>query len=107
MDGRCMWHPRSSVTLRNITPIFRATTRVGGDRRELDPLPRVIVLPGIGVAGFGRTAAEAAISADVAEAWIDAIFDAESIGRYQSISEAQHFRSGILVARTGEVREVP
>ena len=65
--------------------------RVGGDRRELDPLPRVVVMPGLGVVGTGRTAAEAAISADVAEAWIDAISDAESIGRYQSISEAQHF----------------
>jgi NAD(P)-dependent dehydrogenase (short-subunit alcohol dehydrogenase family) len=66
-------------------------SRVGGDRRELDPLPRVIVLPGFGVVGTGRTATEAAISADVAEAWIDAIVDAESIGHYQSISEAQHF----------------
>jgi rhamnose utilization protein RhaD (predicted bifunctional aldolase and dehydrogenase)/NAD(P)-dependent dehydrogenase (short-subunit alcohol dehydrogenase family) len=65
--------------------------RVGGDRRKLDPLPRVIVVPGLGVIGSGRTAAEASISADVAEAWIDAIVDAESIGRYASISEAQHF----------------
>jgi rhamnose utilization protein RhaD (predicted bifunctional aldolase and dehydrogenase)/NAD(P)-dependent dehydrogenase (short-subunit alcohol dehydrogenase family) len=65
--------------------------RVGGDRRELDPLPRVIALPGIGVAGAGRDAGEAAISADVAEAWIEAISDAESIGRYQSIDAARHF----------------
>jgi rhamnose utilization protein RhaD (predicted bifunctional aldolase and dehydrogenase)/NAD(P)-dependent dehydrogenase (short-subunit alcohol dehydrogenase family) len=69
----------------------RNNARVGGDRRELDPLPRVVVVPGLGVVGAGRTAAEAAISADVAEAWIDAIVDAESIGRYASISEAQHF----------------
>jgi rhamnose utilization protein RhaD (predicted bifunctional aldolase and dehydrogenase)/NAD(P)-dependent dehydrogenase (short-subunit alcohol dehydrogenase family) len=65
--------------------------RVGGNRRELDPLPRVIVLPGIGVVGTGRDAAEAAISADVAEAWVDAISAAESIGHYVSIDVAQHF----------------
>ena len=65
--------------------------RVGGDRRELDPFPRVVAVPGLGVVGAGRTGAEAAISADVAEAWIDAVYDAESIGRYVSISEAQHF----------------
>ena len=54
-------------------------------------LPRVIALPGIGIVGAGRDAAEAAISADVAEAWINAISDAESIGRYQSIDAARHF----------------
>jgi rhamnose utilization protein RhaD (predicted bifunctional aldolase and dehydrogenase)/NAD(P)-dependent dehydrogenase (short-subunit alcohol dehydrogenase family) len=65
--------------------------RVGGDRRELDPLPRVIVLPGVGIIGTGRDALEAAISADVAEAWIEAITAAESIGRYVSLDVAQHF----------------
>jgi rhamnose utilization protein RhaD (predicted bifunctional aldolase and dehydrogenase)/NAD(P)-dependent dehydrogenase (short-subunit alcohol dehydrogenase family) len=65
--------------------------RVGGNRRELDPLPRVVVLPGIGVVGTGRDPTEASISADVAEAWIDAIVGAESLGGYRSIDTAQHF----------------
>jgi rhamnose utilization protein RhaD (predicted bifunctional aldolase and dehydrogenase)/NAD(P)-dependent dehydrogenase (short-subunit alcohol dehydrogenase family) len=66
--------------------------RVGGDRRELDPLPRVIAVPGTGaIIGTGRDHVEAAISADVAEAWIAAISDAEAVGRYASISVAQHF----------------
>jgi rhamnose utilization protein RhaD (predicted bifunctional aldolase and dehydrogenase) len=73
------------------TYFVRHNARVGGDRRELDPLPRVIALPGIGVVGTGRDAAEAAISADVAEAWVDAISAAESIGHYVSINVAQHF----------------
>jgi rhamnose utilization protein RhaD (predicted bifunctional aldolase and dehydrogenase)/NAD(P)-dependent dehydrogenase (short-subunit alcohol dehydrogenase family) len=66
--------------------------RVGGDRRELDPLPRVIALPGHGaIIGTGRDRVEAAISADVAEAWIAAISAAEAVGGYRSISIAQHF----------------
>jgi NAD(P)-dependent dehydrogenase (short-subunit alcohol dehydrogenase family) len=69
----------------------RNNARVGGDRRELDPIPRVIVLPQVGIVGVGASAREAAISADVGEAWIDAIVDAESVGRYASIDEAQHF----------------
>jgi rhamnose utilization protein RhaD (predicted bifunctional aldolase and dehydrogenase)/NAD(P)-dependent dehydrogenase (short-subunit alcohol dehydrogenase family) len=90
------WSAQAASALERYVADYHAyfsanNARVGGDRRELDPLPRVVVVPGLGVVGTGRTAAEAAISADVAEAWIDAISDAESIGRYQSISEAQHF----------------
>jgi rhamnose utilization protein RhaD (predicted bifunctional aldolase and dehydrogenase)/NAD(P)-dependent dehydrogenase (short-subunit alcohol dehydrogenase family) len=96
-DGaRDRWSELAAAALRNYVADYEAyfatnNARVGGDRRVLDPLPRVIVVPSLGVIGAGRTATEAAISADVAEAWIDAILDAESIGRYTSISEAQHF----------------
>ena len=65
--------------------------RVGGGRQQLDPLPRVLLVPGQGLIGVGKNAAEAAISADVAEAWIDAVLDAEDVGRFVSISEADHF----------------
>jgi rhamnose utilization protein RhaD (predicted bifunctional aldolase and dehydrogenase)/NAD(P)-dependent dehydrogenase (short-subunit alcohol dehydrogenase family) len=90
------WTALAAAALRTYIDEYHAyfaanNARVGGDRRELDPLPRVVVVPGLGVIGTGRTAAEASISADVAEAWIDAIVDAESIGRYASISVAQHF----------------
>ena len=69
----------------------RNNARVGGDRQQLDPLPRVLLVPGMGLIGVGKTAAEAAISADVAEAWIDAVLDAEDVGRFVSIGEADHF----------------
>jgi rhamnose utilization protein RhaD (predicted bifunctional aldolase and dehydrogenase)/NAD(P)-dependent dehydrogenase (short-subunit alcohol dehydrogenase family) len=90
------WSTRAAAALDGYIADYHAyfernNARVGGDRRELDPLPRVIALPGIGIVGAGRDAAEAAISADVAEAWINAISDAESIGRYQSIDAARHF----------------
>ncbi|MCQ8242162.1 bifunctional aldolase/short-chain dehydrogenase [Rhizosaccharibacter radicis] len=69
----------------------RNNQRVGGIKRQLDPLPRVFLLPGHGLVGVGRDAAEAFVSADVAEAWIDAVLDAEDVGRFESISEADHF----------------
>ena len=90
------WSTRATVALERYISDYHEyftanNARVGGDRRELDPLPRVIVLPGIGVIGAGRDGTEASISADVAEAWIDAITAAESVGRYQSIDAARHF----------------
>ena len=69
----------------------RHNERVGGIKKALDPLPRVLLLPGFGVVGVGRSAAEAAVSSDVAEAWIDAVLDAENVGTFESISEADHF----------------
>jgi rhamnose utilization protein RhaD (predicted bifunctional aldolase and dehydrogenase)/NAD(P)-dependent dehydrogenase (short-subunit alcohol dehydrogenase family) len=69
----------------------RHNARVGGIKRPLDPLPRVLAVPGFGIVGVGKSAAEASVSSDVAEAWIDAVLDAESVGTFQSISEADHF----------------
>lgn len=69
----------------------RHNARVGGIKKPLDPLPRVLAIPGFGIVGIGKTATEASVSADVAEAWIDAVLDAETIGRFESITEADHF----------------
>jgi rhamnose utilization protein RhaD (predicted bifunctional aldolase and dehydrogenase)/NAD(P)-dependent dehydrogenase (short-subunit alcohol dehydrogenase family) len=69
----------------------RHNQRVGGIKKPLDPLPRVLAWPGFGIIGVGKSAAEASISSDVAEAWIDAVLDAEGVGSFESISEADHF----------------
>ena len=69
----------------------RNDARAGGGRKQLDPLPRVFAVPGVGIVGVGSTAAAALISADIAEAWIDAVLDAQAIDRFCSISEAEHF----------------
>jgi rhamnose utilization protein RhaD (predicted bifunctional aldolase and dehydrogenase)/NAD(P)-dependent dehydrogenase (short-subunit alcohol dehydrogenase family) len=73
------------------TYFLRHNERVGGIKKALDPLPRVLLLPGFGLVGVGKSAVEAATSSDVAEAWIDAVLDAESVGTFESISEADHF----------------
>jgi rhamnulose-1-phosphate aldolase/alcohol dehydrogenase len=60
-------------------------------KKELDPLPRVILVPGVGMFGVGGSAKDAAIAADIAENAIAVISDAEAIGEYRSISEFDMF----------------
>ena len=69
----------------------RHNKRVGGGKRELDPLPRVALVPGLGLFGLGRTKRDAVIAADLAEEWMTVVADAERIGSFESISEADMF----------------
>ncbi len=57
----------------------------------LDPLPRVVLVPGIGLFGLGRTAESAAVNADIAASTAAAILDAESVGTFESISDREAF----------------
>jgi NAD(P)-dependent dehydrogenase (short-subunit alcohol dehydrogenase family) len=69
----------------------RHNKRAGGIEHELDPLPRVVLAPGLGLFGLGRSKREAAVAADIAEEWMAVVADAERIGRFESISEAEMF----------------
>src|SRR5665213_2337251 len=60
-------------------------------KKELDPLPRVILVPGVGLFGIGASAKDAAIAADIAENTVQVITDAEAIGQYKPISEFDMF----------------
>ncbi|HVA14640.1 MAG TPA: class II aldolase/adducin family protein, partial [Stellaceae bacterium] len=64
--------------------------RVPG-KRMLDPLPRVILVPGLGLFGLGRTMKDAAIAADIAENAIETILGAEAIGRFESLPPGELF----------------
>lgn len=57
----------------------------------LDLMARVILVPGIGLFGLGVSKKEADICADIAENTIKTITDAETIGIYQALSEAELF----------------
>ena len=69
----------------------RGDARVGGGRTALDPLPRVIAVPGLGLVGVGKSAADAAIAADIAENWAETLVDAEAVGRFEPVGEADTF----------------
>ena len=56
-----------------------------------DPLPRVVLVPGLGLFGLGVSARDARIAADIAEAAAAGISGAEAIGTFKSISEADTF----------------
>jgi rhamnose utilization protein RhaD (predicted bifunctional aldolase and dehydrogenase)/NAD(P)-dependent dehydrogenase (short-subunit alcohol dehydrogenase family) len=69
----------------------RHNARQDVPKRELDPMPRVIVVPGLGLFGLGRSAKDARIAADIAESTVETITDAEAIGCFESVSEADLF----------------
>lgn len=60
-------------------------------KRELDPMPRVILVPGLGLFGLGDSARDARIAADIAESTIETITDAEAIGRFEPVGEPEMF----------------
>jgi len=79
-------------------------------KRELDPMPRVILVPGVGLFGLGRNALDARIAADIAESTIDTVTDAEAVGRFESIAEADLFDIeywSLEQAKLGQATEKP
>jgi rhamnose utilization protein RhaD (predicted bifunctional aldolase and dehydrogenase)/NAD(P)-dependent dehydrogenase (short-subunit alcohol dehydrogenase family) len=57
----------------------------------LDPYPRVVLVPGLGLFGVGSSAKEARIAADIAETTVEVVAAAEALGRFESIPEADLF----------------
>src|SRR5438045_4527655 len=57
----------------------------------LDPLPRVVLVPGLGFLGLGRSKKDARIAADLGKVAVATIREAEAIGGFESISEADMF----------------
>ena len=88
----------------------RHNARCGGGKTMLDPLPRVVLVPGLGLFGLGRSKKEAKIAANLAEAAVETITDAEAIGRFESISEADMFDCeywSLEQAKLGAAKELP
>ena len=69
----------------------RQNARVGGVKKQLDPLPRVVLAPGLGLIGIGKSAADAAVNADVAEIWVKTALEADALGGYEPVNEADTF----------------
>jgi rhamnose utilization protein RhaD (predicted bifunctional aldolase and dehydrogenase)/NAD(P)-dependent dehydrogenase (short-subunit alcohol dehydrogenase family) len=69
----------------------RENEAVGRTKTKLDSSPRVVLVPGVGLFGLGRTAKDAGIAADLAENTIRVVTDAEAIGRYEPLPESDLF----------------
>jgi rhamnose utilization protein RhaD (predicted bifunctional aldolase and dehydrogenase)/NAD(P)-dependent dehydrogenase (short-subunit alcohol dehydrogenase family) len=69
----------------------RHNARAEPKKTMLDPWPRWVLVPGLGLFGAGASCKEAAVAADVAETTVEVITAAESLGRFESISEADLF----------------
>ncbi len=75
-----------------------------------DPLPRVVLVPGLGLFGLGTSAKEARVAADVAEAAVEGITGAETIGAFASISESDTFDIEywpLELAKLGQRKSLP
>jgi len=60
-------------------------------RTMLDPMPRLTLVPGVGMFGHGRTLKDARIASDVGEMWIEAVKGAEAVGTFKPLSHAELF----------------
>lgn len=69
----------------------RQTEGRGLTRVALDPDPRVILIPGLGLCGVGEGEKAAKIAADLYEHTITIIGDAEAVGAYQALGEDDLF----------------
>jgi rhamnose utilization protein RhaD (predicted bifunctional aldolase and dehydrogenase)/NAD(P)-dependent dehydrogenase (short-subunit alcohol dehydrogenase family) len=71
--------------------VRRHSEAKGVDRTPLDPDPRVLLLPGLGLVTVGKDANAARIAADIYEHTVGIIEDAEAVGRYQALPESDIF----------------
>jgi rhamnose utilization protein RhaD (predicted bifunctional aldolase and dehydrogenase)/NAD(P)-dependent dehydrogenase (short-subunit alcohol dehydrogenase family) len=88
----------------------RHNARQEPPKRALDPMPRVILVPGVGLFGLGRNARDARVAADLAESTVETVTNAEAIGRFESISEADLFEIeywSLEQAKLGQITEKP
>ena len=60
-------------------------------KKPLDAMPRVILVPGVGLFGLGVTAKDARVVADVAETCAKVVLDTEASGTFECISEREQF----------------
>ena len=76
----------------------------------LDPMPRVVLVPGLGLFGLGSSAKAAGMAADIAENTVDVVTAAESVGRFRSLTAAQTFAMeywSLEQAKLGTASEKP
>ena len=88
----------------------RNNARVGGIKTMLDPMPRVVLVPGLGLFGLGRSKKDATVAADLAEAAIATITDAEAVGRFDPLPESDLFDVeywSLEQAKLGGAKEPP
>ncbi len=69
----------------------RGRARAGRPLTMLDPAPRVVFVPGLGALTLGRTLADARIAGDIVAQASAVMLAAESVGRFQPVSERDLF----------------
>lgn len=84
--------------------------RHDGAKVRLDPMPRVVLVPGLGLFAAGQDVSAARVAADLAETTVRVVTAAESMSRFRSISEEELFDVeywSLEQAKLGKGREKP
>ncbi len=91
-DFRKSVHDAVADYTKEYTAYFERQKKASGlEVAMLDPQPRVVLVPGLGLFGLGKTLREASVNADIAASTAEAVLDAESIGCFESIGEDEVF----------------
>ena len=69
----------------------RHNAKANPKKKPLDAMPRVILVPGVGLFGLGVSARDARVVADVAETCVSVVLDTEAGGTFETISEREQF----------------
>lgn len=69
----------------------RQNAKADVPKKQLDPLPRILLIEGIGLVTAARNFKAASVAADIYEHTIEAIQDAMAIGYYQPVAESDTF----------------
>lgn len=79
-----------------------------GKRRELDPMPRLVLVQGLGLIALGKSKKDAVIHADLAQATVETVLAARAIGRFEPLPEVDLFEIeywSLEQAKLGQARE--
>ena len=88
----------------------RHNPRAVPKKTMLDTVPRLILVPGVGLFALGQSSKDAKIAADIADNGVRTIIDAEAIGKFESVSEADIFDVeywSLEQAKLGKAAEKP
>lgn len=88
----------------------RNNAKANPKKTALDPMPRVLLVPGLGLFGLGASKKDARIAGDLAAAAVHTITRAEAIGKFESIPEADIFDVeywSLEQAKLGKAAEKP
>ncbi len=88
----------------------RYNTAQARPRIALDPMPLVVLVPGVGLFGVGKSAKDAATAADLAETTIGVVAATEAHAKFESIPERDVFDMeywSLEQAKLGKAAEKP
>jgi NAD(P)-dependent dehydrogenase (short-subunit alcohol dehydrogenase family) len=91
-DYKAVVRSHVETFVKDYTAYFETSDALDDVKRTmLDPMPRLTLVPGLGMFGHGRTLKDAKIASDVGEMWIEAVRGAEAVGNFHPLSKADLF----------------